>query len=287
MKLFIKNNIKFIILIIICLVGSSITTLATNYLFNSNEVSYDNTESGLHADEVQGAIDEVFQHATDYSEIKSKIGTGSLTTTSNTLIGGINEVNNKLIMPTLTTYTSFADLKTAIINRANTMENGAVASIAFNIQNVTEFPTGRRYAGTISKYGDNFIMIDIVSQKGEMVSIAYENGDWHVESISSKLTTVEEDTVTLTSGNCYVYKILRLVTIHISGVSGNGDTEYTLGTLPEKYRPKSQIKIQGLSNINNVNSLPFEIWTNGKIIAGRSSINFNYGGVTVSYISAS
>ena len=96
MKLFIKNNIKFIIVIVICLVGSSITTLATNYIFNSNEVSYDNTESGLHADEVQGAIDEVFQHATDYSEVKNTIGTGSLTTTSNTLIGGVNELNSKI-----------------------------------------------------------------------------------------------------------------------------------------------------------------------------------------------
>ena len=96
MKLFIKNNIKFIIVIVICLIGSSITTLATNYIFNSNEVSYDNTESGLHADEVQGAIDEVFQYATDYSDIKTKIGTGTLNTTSNTLIGGVNELNGKL-----------------------------------------------------------------------------------------------------------------------------------------------------------------------------------------------
>ena len=90
----IKDNIKFVIVIIICLIGSSITTLATNYLFNSNEVSYDNTNSGLHADYVQGAIDEVFQHATDYSEIKSKIGSSTLTTTSNTLIGAINELNS-------------------------------------------------------------------------------------------------------------------------------------------------------------------------------------------------
>ena len=96
MKSFIKNNIKFIIVIVISVVSSSITTLATNYIFNSNEVSYDNTESGLHADSVQGAIDEVFQHATDYSEIKNTIGTGSLTTTSNTLIGGVNELNGKI-----------------------------------------------------------------------------------------------------------------------------------------------------------------------------------------------
>ena len=73
-----------------------ITTLATNYLFNSNEVSYDNTETGLHADEVQGAIDEVFQHATDYSELKNKIGTNALTTTAQTLTGGINELKTNV-----------------------------------------------------------------------------------------------------------------------------------------------------------------------------------------------
>ena len=104
MKSFIENNIKFIIVIVICLIGSSITTLATNYIFSSNEVSYDNTESGLHADSVQGAIDEVFQHATDYSGINNRltnaeatIGTGTLTTTSNTLIGGVNELNSKIV----------------------------------------------------------------------------------------------------------------------------------------------------------------------------------------------
>ena len=115
MKSFVKNNIKFIIVIVICVVSSSITTLATNYIFNSNEVSYDNTESGLHADEVQGAIDEVFQHATDYSEIKNTIGTGSLTTTSNTLIGGVNEVNGKIpsVINNLTSTSTTAALSAA------------------------------------------------------------------------------------------------------------------------------------------------------------------------------
>ena len=104
MKKYLKENIKnlpFILIAFIMFYG--ITTLATNYLFNSNEVSYDNTETGLHADEVQGAIDEVFQHATDYTNINTRltsaentIGSGSLTTTSQNLIGGINEVNGKI-----------------------------------------------------------------------------------------------------------------------------------------------------------------------------------------------
>ena len=74
MKNYLKENIKnlpFILVAFIMFYG--ITTLATNYLFNSNEVSYDNTETGLHADEVQGAIDEVFQHATDYTDINNRL----------------------------------------------------------------------------------------------------------------------------------------------------------------------------------------------------------------------
>ena len=141
MKSFIKNNIKFIIVIVICLIGSSITTLATNYIFNSNEVSYDNTESGLHADEVQGAIDEVFQHATDYSEIKNKIGTGSLTTTSNTLIGGVNELNSKF-----------------------TIVEGRTADNTSSEQ-IIDYPTGWTSA--------NSIII------GSMVQFASETGNWY------------------------------------------------------------------------------------------------------------
>ena len=104
----IKDNVKFIIVIVISVISSSITTLATSYLFNSNEVSYDNTNSGLHADSTQDAIDEVFQHATDYSEIKTKIGTDSLITTSNTLIGGINELKTNMLseISSIRRYTS-------------------------------------------------------------------------------------------------------------------------------------------------------------------------------------
>ena len=100
----IKNNIKFIIVIVISVITSSITTLATNYLFNSNEVSYDNTISGIKQDNVQGAIDELYACTSNYAayntrltNAETKIGTGSLTTTSNTLIGGINELNSNKI----------------------------------------------------------------------------------------------------------------------------------------------------------------------------------------------
>ena len=114
MKDYLKSQIKNIpMTLLLFVLFYGITALATNYIFRSDEVSYDNTDSGLHADEVQGAINEVFQHATDYSEIKTTIGDNPLTTTSKTLIGGINEINGQVV--TLTSISTGTIAKGSII----------------------------------------------------------------------------------------------------------------------------------------------------------------------------
>ena len=95
MKEFIKRNIKFIILVIVCMIGSFISSaFATNGLFDSKQVDYDNSNSHIISTNVGDAIDEVFQHATDYNEIKTAIGNSNLTTTNKTLTGAVNELNN-------------------------------------------------------------------------------------------------------------------------------------------------------------------------------------------------
>ena len=103
MKSFIKKNIRFIIIVVICITCSVLTTFATDYLFNSSEVYYNNTTSGIQADKVQGAIDELYACASNYAaynqrltSAESTIGSGSLTTTSQNLIGAVNEVNLKI-----------------------------------------------------------------------------------------------------------------------------------------------------------------------------------------------
>ena len=69
-----KDRIIFTIVIsIIVIVLSSASTFATSYLYNSNEVSYDNNKSGIQSDNVQGAIDTLYQEATNYSEIRKMI----------------------------------------------------------------------------------------------------------------------------------------------------------------------------------------------------------------------
>ena len=69
-----KDKIKNIILIIaISLIINLASAYATNYLFSSNEVSYNNNSSGITSDNVQGAIDELYEEATNYSEMRQLI----------------------------------------------------------------------------------------------------------------------------------------------------------------------------------------------------------------------
>ena len=101
-----KEKIKFsksqIMTIVLAGIVSTIMSLGTsyasnNYLYNSSDVSYDNTASGIVATDVQGAVDELYFHAMDYIEIKNKIGNNTLTTTAETLTGGINELNDQFV----------------------------------------------------------------------------------------------------------------------------------------------------------------------------------------------
>ncbi|MBQ9024284.1 MAG: hypothetical protein IJ105_03570, partial [Bacilli bacterium] len=54
--------------------SSIISVFAANYLYSSSEVSFDNSSSGISSDNVQGAIDELYQNASDYSSLESRIG---------------------------------------------------------------------------------------------------------------------------------------------------------------------------------------------------------------------
>ena len=60
---FIKSNIKLVIGIIIGSVISGTTVYAATILFASNQVSYDNTTSGMNATNVQDALDELYTKA--------------------------------------------------------------------------------------------------------------------------------------------------------------------------------------------------------------------------------
>ena len=66
-----KEKIVFIISLIIMTLSSMVSAFAVSaYLYNSNEISYNNSQSGIQSTDVEGAINELYGHATDYTEIK-------------------------------------------------------------------------------------------------------------------------------------------------------------------------------------------------------------------------
>ncbi len=98
---YLKDTAKHIpIIIFIFILFYVITTYATGGLFNAAYVRYDNTSSGLTSTNVGDAIDELYGVSSDYSVYNSrltaaenKIGTATLSTTSQTIIGAINEID--------------------------------------------------------------------------------------------------------------------------------------------------------------------------------------------------
>ena len=100
MKSFVKNNIKFIIIIVINIIVSSTTTLATNYLFKAKEVEFDNSNTSIESTNVGDAIDELYTAANNFATydnrlqgVETKIGTVS---SGKTTKGQIDDLNSNM-----------------------------------------------------------------------------------------------------------------------------------------------------------------------------------------------
>ena len=108
MKEYLKNEIKHLpMIIIVSIIFCGINTLANNHLFNSKDVDYDNSNTHIESTNVGDAIDELFDAANNFTTydtrlqgVENKVGTGNLNTTAQNLIGGVNELNNKLTSKT-------------------------------------------------------------------------------------------------------------------------------------------------------------------------------------------
>ena len=69
-----SDNIKFVLTAIITLCLSSLlNAMASGTLFDSNEVSYDNSHSGINSSNVQGAVDNLYAAATDYNGVIQRL----------------------------------------------------------------------------------------------------------------------------------------------------------------------------------------------------------------------
>ena len=75
MKKIAKSQIIFMIIFgVVTVILSLGTSYAANvYLYDSKDVSYNNTTSGIVSTDVQGAIDEVYAAATDYNSMNTRV----------------------------------------------------------------------------------------------------------------------------------------------------------------------------------------------------------------------
>ena len=71
-----SDNVKFVITFVLAVFASMfLNALASGTLFDSSEVVYDNSNTNLQQTNVQGAVDDLYAAATDYSNINSRLST--------------------------------------------------------------------------------------------------------------------------------------------------------------------------------------------------------------------
>ena len=93
-----------ILTIVISVVLASGVSYATVTMYASNTVSYDNTTSGLNSTNVQGALDEIYVAATDYTSINSR-----LTALENTFLDKVYPVGSIFFSTSLSTTSQVAN----------------------------------------------------------------------------------------------------------------------------------------------------------------------------------
>lgn len=68
-----KTNIKIILAMVTTILISGLINVSGSGMFNSHEVIYENELSGLTSTNVQGAVDELYAVATDYTNINNRV----------------------------------------------------------------------------------------------------------------------------------------------------------------------------------------------------------------------
>lgn len=207
---YIKKNIKYIGIIIICFFSSFFTTLATNFAFESSEVTFNNTGTNIQSNNVQNALTEAYNYVTDYSGIKTKIGNSPLITTSQDLIGAVNEIRNNLETISLEASPKLNDLESQLTLIGALMADYEVKNIRFNV------PSGGYgilkqavYIGTIKRAAVNRYNISVqeFGVDGTIYTANSRNGVWNwslVGSLKKLEYTFTEDTIVPAGGRITV-----------------------------------------------------------------------------------
>lgn len=127
MKKFIKNNIKVIIAFIIGLIISGTSVYAATIIFDSDEVGYDNTVSGLQinnvaVDNVQDVIDAIYTKVTGI-QTQLNTCTGDLSTAQTNYSicsGSLSTCQSNLIMAQNNMVTYRDEICPGCVYRKNT-----------------------------------------------------------------------------------------------------------------------------------------------------------------------
>ena len=204
MSNYLKNEIKHLpMIVVVSIIFCGINTLANNHLFNSKDVDYDNSNTHIESTNVGDAIDELFDAANNFTTydtrlqgVETKVGTGTLNTTAQNLIGGVNELNGKITQ-------KFNDL--LFFNQTNVTTTDQDITIPA-ITNFRYLLIGYRARGSSDAYGISIISVE---------HLKYFSNEIHILSIKepSEYGIVKyknDTTLSLSSntvGNRYIYVI--------------------------------------------------------------------------------
>ena len=210
-----KNEAKHIpFIIVVTILLYSITVFATT-IFQAVDVDYDNTNSGIVADQVQGAVDELYQCSVNYKDFSTSISTpegkitGTLNTTAQTIIGAINEINGKFTNGVLkvenggtggsTKAAARSSLGMASLSNVPTHADstGTSYGLSYAIMSYGKVITVRLYGTASSKIPVDSTIFTIPSGKRPSNYIFWplfsdENGNKHQDVIRLNVTTSGE-----------------------------------------------------------------------------------------------
>ena len=160
-----EKVINILTIVIVSLMINGITTYATSYLYNSDEVKYNNQSSRLSSTNVQGALEELYYGSVNYAQIRDQIfdtmypvGSVYISTT----LTNATQVTEKFGG----TWEAYGQGRTIIGAGTGTDTNNASKSFTVNSTGgeythkltITEMPSHNHSLQSISGYDDkNFI----------------------------------------------------------------------------------------------------------------------------------
>ena len=265
-----RQRIVSIISIVFILLSSTISAMAVSaYLYNSNEVSYNNNASGITSNNVQGAIDELYGHVTDYTSMDTRVsalenrwGTGTHSVDSNWLTIKNNGTADRGI----------------IIKDASNVNR---ATFRYDPDISTTRLVGHDSSGTAGQGGLKIvgkpITIDATSGGAGNINL---NGN---VKVNGENLAISSTTSNGTLGNITLYKIGRIVICCIPTISNIGTfsawENKTIAALPAGYKPTydSYFSIKEQSSTGN-KSVYYKVnSTDGLTIMNQSSSSVTVG----------